>query len=205
MCHPASVNGHCWNAAGTPSVDHCAEQYRSVAPGHALERRQEPGFELAVGEVRLEASAATALGFRLWRYFGAGQLRSLAVPHRPWHRLDSHHDHGRLSSPISIRSSPKVSSAQRVSRACNTESIRATPVKEPPRQYLRRGNDLVSRSADSHAELGQENSDARPEEYPWMQSSPIINRMLVRLLIDGLGGNGRINPQGWYAEWIRHR
>ena len=51
------------------------------------------------------------------------------------------------------------------------------------------GLDLVRIPADSHAELGRENSGARQKEYPWMQSSPIINGMPRRVfLIDGLGG-----------------
>ena len=51
------------------------------------------------------------------------------------------------------------------------------------------GLDLVRIPADSHAELGREIVAPGQKEYPWMQSSPIINGMpRPRLLIDGLGG-----------------
>ena len=162
--------------------------------GHALERRQEPGFELAVGEVRFGGVAA-ALGLGVTgEMFGAGQNRALrqfftglgttliALNHGGGKFSNQH----RIFAESLIHTPPTGISGDAQHRG-------KRPMYTGTRDLLggstAGGLDLVRIPADSHAELGRENSGARPEGVS-MDAVISDNQRdaQTRLLIDGLGG-----------------
>ena len=162
--------------------------------GHALERRQEPGFELAVGEVRFGGVAA-ALGFGIaGEMFGAGQdcvlwqfltglgTALIALDHGGGEFADQH----RVFAESLIHTPPTGISG-------DAQHRRKRPMHTGTRDLLggstAGGLDLVRIPADSHAELGRENSGARPEGVS-MDAVISDNQRdaQTRLLIDGLGG-----------------
>ena len=172
-----------------------AEHERAAAfLGHAFERRQEPGFELAVGEVGFGGvTAALGLGVT-GEMLGAGQDRvlrqGLAGLGAALVALD--HGGGEFADQHRVLAKGLVHAAP-TGVAGDAQHRRKRPMYAGTRDLLGGGAagglDLVRIPADSHAELGRENSGARPEGVS-MDAVISDNQRdaQTRLLIDGLGG-----------------
>ena len=172
-----------------------AEHERATAfLGHAFERRQEPGFELAVGEVGFGGvTAALGLGVT-GEMLGAGQDRVLrqfltglgtaliALDHGGGEFADQH----RVFAESLIHTPP-------TGVAGDAQHRRERPVHAGAGDLFgggaASGFDFGGVPADGHAELGGEDRGAGPEGVS-MDAVISDNQRdaQTRLLIDGLGG-----------------